>query len=346
LSDSTWDSAPLAPGPEAEPEFTGGFVSFADRLDNEREDRIERGKRILSFGVKFLDKALGGIFLQDLVLIGAATGLGKTALASRAALVNAKAGKRVHYFALEAEKLELERRLKFQLLAEIVKREAAAKRVRLNFLEWYTGALDHLTGPYEASADRALKQAFKTLHTFYRDREFYAKQFVKMVKDIEAETDLIVLDHLHYVDSTDENENRGLRTVVKRVRDVALSIGKPVIMVAHVRKADRRNARLVPTVEDFMGTSDIPKIATKAVMIAPAYDQSSGSTLLWPTYIAPVKCRFDSTRTRFVGLCSYDLRAGAYEDDFILGKLNPAGSEFELVRDENAPDWAREHHEA
>ncbi len=52
-------------------------------------------------------------------MLGAKTGIGKTALATITALHNCQQGKRVHYFALEAEEREIERRMKFQIIADL-----------------------------------------------------------------------------------------------------------------------------------------------------------------------------------------------------------------------------------
>ena len=47
------------------------FLGYKQRFEKFRHNK-------LSFGVKFLDAALGGILPDDLVLIGAPSGVGKT----------------------------------------------------------------------------------------------------------------------------------------------------------------------------------------------------------------------------------------------------------------------------
>src|SRR5207302_723892 len=96
----------------------------------EREERIEEGERLLTFGVEFLDLMLGGIALFDLILIGAKTNRGKTELATIIATMNAARGKRVHYIALEAEDIEIERRTKYKLLAKLVNEHVACPVAR------------------------------------------------------------------------------------------------------------------------------------------------------------------------------------------------------------------------
>lgn len=319
-----------------------GFKSFADRIKNEREERVGLSKRILTFGVHFLDVALGGIFPNDLIILGAKTGAGKTALASRIAVANALNGKRVHYFALEAEQNEIERRYKFMALSDQIRILDGPAYVRMNYLDWYAGKLEDICARHERRVSEFLANNLKTLFTYYRTSDFYAENFERMTLAIQDQTDLVILDHLHYVDSEDPNENRGYKLIVKKVRDVALSCGKPVIVVAHVRKGDRRNPQLVPTLEDFHGTSDVPKIATKAVMLAPAFDQPSEKSYLWPTYITPAKCRFDGTRTRYTGLVTFDVRSGNYDDFFDLGMLKSGGTEWESCDNDKLPVWAKQ----
>ena len=63
---------------------------------------------LLSFGVKFLDDAMIGIYPSDLVLFGAPTGAGKTQFCVNCIMANVNRGKKVHMIALEAEKAEIE----------------------------------------------------------------------------------------------------------------------------------------------------------------------------------------------------------------------------------------------
>jgi len=320
------------------------FDDFGQRIRPERSERLELAKRILSFGVGFLDAALGGVFPRDMILLGAKTGLGKTTLASIIAETNAEKGKRVHYFALEAEDKEIERRIKFRVLSQLI---AEMKKIsiqhigRINYLDWYAGKLEAITGKYEADADELLAKRYGTLRTFYPRGDFTADDLVKAFLAIQDETDLIILDHIHMVDYDDANENRGIKAIVKKLRDVALDVGKPVVVVAHLRKTDRRSKYIVPDLDDFHGTSDLVKLVTKAVIIAPAHDQETGHGHLWNTYIHPAKCRSEGSRTRYIGLVPFNVRTGRYESAFELGRGINNGEEFELLKDEKTPSWAK-----
>jgi hypothetical protein len=316
------------------------FQSSVTRLSGEREERLQNSEGILTFGISFLDHALGGITRKDLILVGAKSGVGKTSAATIAALANCRRGKRVHYFALEAEDREIERRMKFQIIAEMYYGRRMHTRP-IRFQDWYNGLLDYELGPFEAEADEALASVLVNLSTFYRTDSFTSDDFRVQFEAITAETDLVILDHFHYIDDDDRDENKSAKRSVKMIRDCVLRAGRPVVIVAHVRKSDRRNDTLLPTLEDFHGSSDLPKIATKAVMIAPAYDIQGPEPFLWPTYLMAAKCRTDMSVTRYVSQILFNTRQNAYEESYELGRLTDAGKQFSSLAPQDVPTWAR-----
>jgi hypothetical protein len=114
-------------------------------------------------------------------------------------------------------------------------------------------------------------------------------------------------------------------------------------VIAHVRKGDRKSRQLVPGIEDFHGSSDISKIATKAIMLAPAHDKEDDEDRLpymWPTYFHIGKCRTDGSRTRFLGLVAFNARRNAYELGYSMHKMLLSGDESELIPDNKRPHWA------
>ena len=65
------------------------------------EDYIAANRKVGTFGIKYLDDELGGILRGDLVLIGAASGAGKSTIADIIASHNSKEGKHVTLISLE-----------------------------------------------------------------------------------------------------------------------------------------------------------------------------------------------------------------------------------------------------
>jgi len=325
------------------------FKSTAERVREEREQRIVDFERCLPFYHPILDDYFRAIVPGDVILLAGVPGAGKTKLARSIATSNARKGKRVHYFALEAERNEIERRTKFSVMAGLVAHERIQIPGGFNYVDWRIGRCE----PYlrvgdrllDDEADKIVAEHYKTLHTLYRDRDFTGNDVGRLFQAIADQTDLIVLDHLHYVDIEDENENRGFKKTVKIIRDTALVIGKPVILVVHIRKLDPRMKRLVPNIDDIHGSSDIAKICTRAIMFAPAgrhsLDDSGCETLGAATFFSIPKCRLAGAMSQ-IALCDFNWRARKYEDTYVLGYPSRSGDKFEPMT-LDAPVWARGH---
>ncbi len=316
-----------------------GVERVESRITRERASRLENAKDVLSFGLSFLDEALGGIFKNDLILLGAKTGFGKSQLAMLIALTNTRAGKRVLFLALEAEEFEIERRLKYQIIADKFYDMPNRPSIRLNFMDWYNGKFDSVLDQLEKEAEEEVKKT-RGLITYYRGSSFGVDDFERISLGMKDQVDLIIIDHLHYFDFEDENENRAVKNVVKKIRDCALIHGKPVILIAHVRKSDRRMKQLIPDIEDFHGSSDTGKICTKALTIAPCYDEAHMIPNQRQTYFQILKCRMDASRTNLTGLLSFNVGLQRYEQEYFVGRLSFDGTEFKKLSTKEVPFWA------
>ena len=320
------------------------FESSAARIQGEQRERTELVGRQLKYEVQFLDDILRGILPHDLILIGAETGAGKTELAKQIAMFNAFEGKRVHYFALEAEPNEIERRIKFSILTEI----ARSEKVRfdfadLNYPDWYRGKCEHIVGPFNERAERRMAKVLKTMFTYYRGNSFGHADIKRLLLAIQSETDLVILDHLHYVDIDDENENRGFNDTVKMIRDVTLGMGKPMILVAHLRKKSTQGKRqIVPVLDDFHGSSNITKIVTHAVMLAPARCIERRTPGKANTFIHVPKDRMGGA-TGIVAMCQFELSTRTYDAKYTLGRPSQGGDGFEVLDAVEVPRWAKHH---
>lgn len=328
-------------------EFSAGAMpdkmrSSPERMSAEMDKRLKDGENIIQYGVKFLDDILCGIIPHDLIMIGARTGAGKTELAKIIAAHNAKNKKRVAFFALEAEEAEIERRIKFSILLSLWEKEneGIVAKNTFGYAEWrlgkYKDSLDK-NGPV-AEAQYALD--YPTLKTYYRVRgDFGIADLDREILRISKDTDLIVIDHLHYFDMEGNDENAEMKRLVKRLRGLAIGLGIPILCIAHLKKLAGNS--LCPTINDFHGSSDITKIATTCIMLsscdgfATAEDGAGGT----PTFVRVVKFRLDGVRVKFVGVCLYDKTSGGYLDKYAMGHLNLAESKWTPITS-GFPYWA------
>jgi len=319
-----------------------GFESMASRVQGELAERKSYGERALSYHVPFLDDLLRGIAPHELVLVGAPTGAGKTDLVRIIAQSNARHGKRVHLFALEAERSEIEQRTKYGILAKLAA-HAGRDIDALNYRDWYFGRCEHIVGDFNAIADRQITSDYRTLQTYYRGARFDLRTLERLFKAIQRDTDLIILDHLHYVDLDGDGDNTEYARMLKLIRATALEIGKPVILVAHLRKRDLRDRSVVPAIEAFHGSSEITKVVTSTVMLSPArVIQDRAKWFESYTFLHVPKDRMGGA-SGYVAACAFDRRFKGYASTYTLGRLNAAGDEWTELSVGERPSWAINH---
>jgi hypothetical protein len=326
---------------QSEHAATDAWLNMPTRLKGEREQRIKLGATTLHYFNAFLDDLLRGIFAHDLVLLGAPSGMGKTDMALSIAISNAMKERRCAYFALEAEPRELERRQKFAWITAEAYRRNIPRKGELNYADWYSGQCEEIVGDLDAEADRWFENNLALLWTYYRGQRFDKGDLRKQIEKIAPLSDLIVIDHLHYVDADQDqdNENTAIGETTKAIRDISLIIGKPILLVAHLRKRDQRARTLAPSIDDFHGSSNIVKIATQVITIGPATVIEAPKWYLAPTFISVLKDR-RAGAPPFVALTMFDRRTRRYEDTYSLGRMTKGGTEWEEIKPSDRPGWA------
>jgi replicative DNA helicase len=321
-------------------DFGIGFKPASERIRGERDRRLLAAQKQLPFGIAVLDDWLRSIMPHDLILIGARTGVGKTELTRTIATKAAERGKRVHYFALEAEQDELERRTKFSILAGLIPAYGIRLGTVFNYPDWYRGRFEAQLAEVDAEADQVIGTRLKTLSTYYRGPKFDHDDIRRILLAEQDRADLVALDHLHYVDNDDDNENRGMREIITVTRNTALLIGLPMLVVVHLRKRAAGSKALVPGMEDIHGSSDIAKNCTHAIMIEPAYSVPSRSRNLSNTFFTIAKDRGDGAKN-LIALCAFDWRTKTYADTYTLGR--EVKGTFEPLGTDEVPYWAHRH---
>lgn len=330
----------------AEKLFSGGFKSSQKRLEEEEKDRALGNQRAMSFGVTFLDDALGGINQSDLIVFGARSGVGKTELLTHIAQTVSKGGGRVHYFALEAEAHEIERRVRYKHVANLFFKDPEKPRgITLKYRYWRSNSLAFYLEPYEEKAKKLSLESMMNIQTYYKDeesdQEFTIDTFEEKLGKIKGQTDFIIIDHLNYFDKRSDKNTDEVFQIMKTIRGHALRLGVPVILATQVRKRDKRDPSLVPDMEEIFGSSDVYKIATKVVMFAPNEAAKGTDNRLFETFMRCQKMRQDSSVARYIGITQFDSAQNCYLPDYKVALAYKFDHEFENLVGEQLPDWAR-----
>lgn len=326
------------------------LTKFTDSRDVIFNDTIitrvknDNSKGILKFGVAFLDEALLGIGTHDLVLLGAPSGAGKTELATHIAFTNAMEGKRVVYFALEAEQHEIELRTTYKYKALAYYKNGGREYTAYD--RWIQGDCEHI----EKQSVEFPKIGVECLRTRYVSGAYSITDFLQDYTEIVNSSDLVILDHIHYFDLETENENREYKEIIKKIRTQVLENGKPIVVVSHIKKKDRRFPTLAPDQEDFHGSSDLVKMATKVISISPQYDFSIYKKTLdggamkvdceGYTFIKASKNRRNGLPTRYISATKYDFRTNSYHKPYYLGSQKLKDKETIFLAEHDVPKWA------
>lgn len=310
----------------------------------EAEDRRVAKKHLRPIGISFLDEALIGIGPGDLVVLGAPSGIGKTQLCCLIAKANLEQGRKVHFIALEADEFEIERRIKYQILAHeffaMRREERPHIEGRLEFDRWRMGEYMESLAQLELHAMKEFDDKYRNLFLLYKGDKFGISELIESVVGNANETDLFIIDHVHYFDLDDENENRAMKQIAKTVRQLAIDQGKPIILVAHLRKRDRSNPELVPGLDEFHGSSDLTKIATRVITVSQGSITEKGN---YETFFRIPKNRLNGGSKFFVARMVYNPQLGNYEQQYRLGPATlTRESGFQDIPRENAPQWARQ----
>ena len=288
-------------------------------------DKLFEGNEYVGqYGIGYLDNVLHGILKSDLVLIGARTGAGKSTIANQIAYYNAKNGVKVSLFSLENYENE------FELIELFKECHKKSPYLEIDFRSFKSRLKTY--------PDEILKESFeivknnnKNINIVARkpngfNIETMAKYFVDHARN---GSQLFVIDHIDYFDmhNPGASENQNITEIMREIRKLQDIYHVPVILISHLKKGLKET--IVPTLEDFMGTSNKTKEATTVILIAPDDTENTGQ----PNYIKKtwICIRKERGLGFFNVACNigFNLHTKSYEEDYDIFKVNYWGTKIE-----------------
>jgi hypothetical protein len=339
-------------------------MSFKDWLSWDEAYRQEGERRrdtkfddLCTYGIQPLDDSLLAIAKNELVVIGADSGVGKSTLILDMARHNAKKGKKVALFYLEGGHIEAIQRMKWRDICEMYfKEKRMHEYVEIDFRKWIMNIGDQSRlNELEVRIYSEQKDTYKNNLFFYPITEgFKINELLESLlgfhslkpssgpfdKEGAYDLDLIIIDHLQYfsLDKAD-NEIVEITKIIREVKKITDHYNIPVILVSHLRKKGKD--RGLPDQEDFYGSSNIPKISTTAITIASDTKDDNLSTNIFPTFFRVVKSR-SGIRPNYAMRCNFDLTRRCYEDKYNIHKLDGLGNVIDKPLEEiDKPSWAK-----
>ena len=313
------------------------LMSSVEALKIAGEQRLKDNIKI-PLGVRYLDLALnGGIFGNDMVILSGASGIGKTEAALCFTENVARTGKKALYYGLEMASGEGAMRLEYRSLARLCKQHNEVKWISYQMFEG--GELRQLEKRYRTLMDDDLNKFMGSITWRHKGTNFYVDDLKKELLENKDKTDIVFVDHLSFIDTFGKyNELKETEQVVKDIKNFCDIYSIPVVLVAHIRKGDRKAKVFIPHEEDIVGTKHIVNIASRIIMIAPDM-KNTGHNGLYPTYIRVAKNRKAQYTTRYAARLNFNAFTNQYEDDFELVHVVGNCDDFIPIAKEDYPYW-------
>jgi len=277
---------------------------------------------VAKFGVKYLDDKLGGITKSDLIIVGARSGAGKSTLSNIIAMANTD--KKLALFSLE--NFDGDDYAKECYYAYI----KLTKNYDLDMRRFMAGAYnisDNELKHIEAMADKKLSHIKLISRTSGYNVTKLKNDMISAVANDGCK--LLIIDHLDYLDKdrSGDNDVTHMSQLMKTIRELQDEWGVAVIAVSHLRKpANAKQMPVVPSVDEFIGSSNKVKEATSVIMFAPddkENEENSGSHLR-STWCCVRKLRnggIDNKTARMM----FNTRTGLYEEDHSIHTVSYTG---------------------
>lgn len=207
-------------------------------------------------GFPFLDKITGGWQKSTLVILGARPNMGKTALALNFAVNACKKGASVMVFSLEMTDI--------QLCSRIISCEGHIEASHANIPALMSGAEDK-------AAEIVLEKLNGWKLCIDDESALPVSKIFSRAKQVQRERglDMVVIDHLNYIGSEWQSENRTneMRKITAALKAMAKELQIPVIVLCQLsRGVESRNDKR-PTLADLRESGTIEQDADIVLLL-------------------------------------------------------------------------------
>lgn len=311
------------------------FIGIDEALRRANEDRRKIVfDNLPRYNLRYLDDVLFAIAPSELVVVGADTGRGKSTLANHIVFENCKRGRKVYFFSLEGHRNEVINRWKWQIICREYYKQP--RGLQMSYPLFEMNKIEGIETEDEIATEE-IRSGIKNLELFDRSITLDVNTLTKTMSAI-TDADLVVIDHLHYLHMVDEKSEAGnISEIMRAVKDLTESNKcTPVVLVSHLRKSQDRKS--LPDNDDFMGSSNIPKIATTCIILSSDAKNHDLVNNKFSTIIRVTKSRSGASTT-LAAQTFFDSRSNCYEQEYSLGKV--LDGKFTLLESFELPNWAR-----
>ena len=290
---------------------------------------LEENKKVGKFGINYLDYKLKGILRGDLILIGSRSGAGKSTIAKNIAMANPSKSVKL---------LSLENFAGDDIAIEVYKHYKTLSG------DWNLNVRDFVSGDFDKNKDYLLKaqamanKKFEHIDLVSRQKGYVVKKLRDdIISAAQAGIGLVIIDHLDYLDkdSPNDNDNTHMTAVMKTIREVQDEYKCAIIAISHLRKSDsHKNAPVVPSMDEFHGSSNKVKEATVVIMLAPddETNQKNAGADARATWCCVRKLRMGGVDNKTARIY-FNTNTNDYLKKYDICSVNYSGTEVKLLQE-------------
>lgn len=200
-----------------------------------------------------LDGMIGGIERDDMIILAARPGVGKSALSGIVAHEKARHGERVLFFSLEMSQERIIKRM-------------ASRVARVPFDKAKRGQCnsDELSALYEAIS------AIAELPLIVRDQSGITTAQIDAIVSQLMPLNMVIIDNINIIgDPKDNGENRATQVgrISANLKNMARNYNVPVWCICHMNREIERRTDGVPTLADLKESGDIEQNADDVIFM-------------------------------------------------------------------------------
>ena len=252
----------------------------------------------------FIDKYLGGIAKNELMVIGSPSGFGKTTFANCLTFELLSAGLKSCFMSLENTMGDT-----LKLRAFLIWKEKT-RNWGIKFREWSLISEDNET----------VQESYIEAHDLIKQILLIENSGIYKIENLITDLDraknqganVIILDHLDFIDADDTQIASSQTFMMQTIKTFVETNKIPMIAFSQLsKKIDKRV--IIPEYNDFYGSSNKSKMATSIIMIQRDFDNTIASENKYSTYFVVRKDRYGSN-TNVGERIYFDSKRGKYED--------------------------------
>ena len=260
LSDISGMCEELTSEVETREEVKSMHVAFKRLVDEvaEKKRMRENGREmIIRTGVKALDRIIDGFAPNDLIVVGARPGAGKTAVAMHFAKTAAMNGVPVVFFAAEMSAEQLSERYFYS-------EETSVSSQALRY-----GEMDEFL---ESAFLRHLQRVYELPFCICDDPNMDIMQIRSISKNLkrQGKCGMVVIDYLQLIvggEERNKTRNDAVNEVSRACKKLAKEIGAPVILLSQLSRQCESRPDKRPVISDLRDSGGIEQDADKVLLI-------------------------------------------------------------------------------